>query len=175
MGIGFADYGLERFQITPLIIRSCDLVSYPLILTATLTSWPVANLALFVPFTLSEMVTIKRLLVLKGGAGGGSVDVGLYATDGTRLVSSGSTSLSASAGTQFFDIDDTQLNAGRYYLAAVAAATSAYICFSIITGSGSFVGLREMAAAFPLPATATFTDNLLRSHLPAIALTLTAA
>jgi hypothetical protein len=175
MGIGFADYGLERFQITPLIISSCDLVSYPLICSSTLTVWPVANLALFVPFTLSEMVTIKRLVVLKGSTAGGTIDVGLYDANGTRLVSSGSTPLTTSAGTQFFDIADTQLNAGRYYLAAVTTGTVAVICFPLITGSGSFVGLREMAAAFPLPATAVFTDNLLRSVIPAIALTLTAA
>jgi len=175
MGIGFADYGLERFQITPLIIHSTDVLGGVVPNYSTPQVWPVANLALFVPFTLSEMVVIKRMLVEPMGTTGGHVDVGLYAADGTRLVSMGSTLLGGPNTIQFLDIADTQLNAGRYYMAIAADSTTPKLGWGL-TGFmvNSYLGIREMAAAFPLPATATFTDNTTRSHLPLVAATLTA-
>jgi len=175
MGIGFADYGLERFQITPLIIRSSELLAEVQPTPVSRSAWPVANLAMFVPFTLSEMVVIKRMIVLITSATGGNIDVGLYDTNGNRLVSSGSTPLGAAGCAQFFNIADIQLNAGRYYMAEAADATTPYLGYGVDRGWPSMLGVREMAAAFPLPATATFTDNVARSFFPLLAVTLTAA
>jgi len=175
MGIGFADYGLERFQITPLIIRSSELLQEVIPTPTVSAKWPVANLAMFVPFTLSEMVVIKRMIVLVGTGTGGNIDVGLYDANGNRLVSSGSTLLETVSRAQFFDIADIQLNAGRYYMAEAENATTPYLGYATDPGWSSMLGVREMAAAFPLPATATFTDNVVRSFFPLLAVTLTAA
>jgi len=175
MGIGFADYGLERFQITPLIISSGELLKQVTPSPTLQALWPTANLAIFVPFTLSEMVVIKRIIVLIGARTGGNIDVGLYDANGNRLVSSGSTLLGTASRAQFFDIADIQLNAGRYYMAEAESAETPYLGYTVDIGWPSMLGVREMAAAFPLPATATFTDNVASSFFPVLAVTLTAA
>ena len=175
MGIGFADYGLERFQITPLIIHSSDIL-------AGMPGWSSsgafsigANRAQFIPFTLSEMVVIKRMSIVNGASVSGNVDVGIYDQAGNRLVSIGGVAQGPINSAQIFDIADTQLAAGRYYLAVVLSGTAGLCGLSGFTGGCVYAGVKEMAAAYPLPDTATFADNLIRSFIPHLAAMLTAA
>jgi hypothetical protein len=57
------------------------------------------------------------MLVLNGATASGNMDVGIYDYAGTRLVSSGSTAQSGTSAFQDFDITDTLLGPGIFYLA----------------------------------------------------------
>lgn len=169
---GFPDYWVEKAVKTPLMILG--LQDHAALLDgAALTAWPLANLALFVPFTLDEAVTIKRILAITYSTAG-AVDVGIYNADGARLVSSGSTAVTNVILCRNFDIADTLLEAGRYYLAMASDATTfqAVRAAPFSTGSNMQLGVREQTAAFPLPASATFADNTTRAYIPVIGATL---
>lgn len=120
-------------------------------------TYPSANLAIFYPVRVTRAFTVAQLFVLNGATVSGNIDVGIYDSAGTRLVSSGSTAQSGTNAVQAFNIADTLLAAGWYYLA---------VAMDNITGTlqrntaGSFVmtaslGIGQQASAFPLPATAT--------------------
>lgn len=119
----------------------------------------VANDAEFVPFEIDSPVTIAQLSIIVA-VQSGNVDIGIYTLAGTRLVSSGSTACGA-AGIQTFNITDTVLARGRYYLGfAVNNAVATFLTFTPRGGANvngmQMVGARRQATAFPLPATATF-------------------
>ena len=130
--------------------------------------WPAANDALFIPFALAQSVLLKRLFVINGATASGNVDAGLYADDGTRIVSSGSTAQSGTSAPQFFDITDIIISPGRYYL-AVAMDTTGGTLFrsnpSVIREQQ--IGMAKQASAFPLPATATFA-TVTALYLPCV-------
>lgn len=121
-------------------------------------SWPVANTAYFVPFVLSRAITIAQMFCLNGTAVSGNVDVGIYSADGARLVSSGSTAQSGTSTIQLFDIADTTIGPGQFYLAMVMDnTTGTHGRFAPAASAvGRALGVLEMASAFPLSATVTF-------------------
>ena len=131
--------------------------------------WPEANLAIYIPFTVTEQITIKRILVWIGTSSG-NIDVGIYDTDGTRRVSSGSTAMGATNTTQIFDIADTALSPGTYYMAMVVDNITAQFN-RIYPQYNMMYGIREETSAFPLPSTATIVEHGARSFLPNMALT----
>jgi hypothetical protein len=83
------------------------------------TAWPAANLVIFVPFWIPESVTFTKMF-MGIGAAAGNVDLGIYGEDQTRKVSIGTTVAAGSSTLQLFDIADTTLPRGRYYMALVA-------------------------------------------------------
>lgn len=86
---------------------------------ATSAAWPTANLALYIPFTLTEWATAYQLLWWVGGTSSGNIDVGIYDAQKNRIVSAGSTAMSATTNTvQELNITDTLMAPGRYFLAA---------------------------------------------------------
>jgi hypothetical protein len=118
-------------------------------------TWPAANRALYLPFVVVETITAVKLFVYNSITATGNVDAGLYTEDGTRLVSIGGVAMSGTVTLQEFDITDTVLAPGRYYMGLAFSSASANLKAS--TGSGSkMLGIMEEAAAYPLPATATF-------------------
>lgn len=129
---------------------------------ASSRGWPAANLALYFPVILTTTFTAKKLVRANGSTLTGNVDVGIYAADGTRLVSAGSTAISGSSMPQEWDITDLVMAPGLYYLAASASATTAHIWGTVFEGGAAYKGaqafaVRQEAAAHPLPATATMT------------------
>jgi hypothetical protein len=171
---GFPDYWVEKAARTPLVIVGCG--DFAGVLGGDSAAvWPLANLALFVPITLDEAVTIKCLFVVCLGASG-NVDVGIYDEDGKRLASSGSTAVPATQQCLSLNIADTLLAAGRYYLAVACDSTVPGIRHwgPLGAGANQFFGVREVTASFPLPATVTFADNATRGYIPAVAATLQA-
>ena len=132
-------------------------------------TWPVTNLAIYIPFTVTEQITIKRILV-RVGTSSGNIDVGIYDTDGTRRVSSGSTAMAAAYTTQSVDIADTALSPGTYYMAMVVDNITARFDLIYAQDNMSY-GIREETSAFPLPSTATIVEHRSRSFLPNMALT----
>jgi hypothetical protein len=118
-----------------------------------------ANLAVFVPFYVPEAVTITKLGWGNGAAVAGNLDAGIYGTAGTRLVSTGTTAQATTAVIQVVDVTDTTLARGVYYLALssdTSGATQKILAVLPAAGIPQSLGLLQMAAAFVLPASATF-------------------
>src|SRR3972149_4026032 len=79
--------------------------------------WPTANKALYVPFRIGKPVLVKKLFLINGATVSGNVDVGIYDAAGTRLISAGSTAQAGASALQQFDIADTLLGWGLFYMA----------------------------------------------------------
>lgn len=79
-----------------------------------------ASLVVYIPFWIPETVTFTKMFWVNGSAVAGAYDVGIYATDGTRLVSSGSVSASGVSQVQATDITDTTCARGMYYMAILS-------------------------------------------------------
>ena len=171
---GFPDYWVEKAAHTPLVIVGChDYVGQ--MGSPYEAAWPVANLALFMPITINEAVTIKRMFIIVYGSSG-SADVGIYDEDGNRRVSQGGAPVPSTEQVKVYDIADTLLAAGRYYLAVACNSMVPQFMrwVAFVTGANEFFGVREVAAAYPLPAVVVFADNPTRGYIPAVAATLQA-
>lgn len=118
---------------------------------------PTANLATFWPFVLPMAATCRRLGISNGNPTAGNFDIGIYRADLTRLVSAGSTAQGSSDTIQTIDITDTDMPAGRYYLAIVAsdATTAQYRVFDGNATELMALGVFQQSSALPLPSTAT--------------------
>ncbi len=124
------------------------------------SAWPTANDAVFIPMTLWRPAFTRRLFTGNGNVASGNLDVGIYTADGGRIVSIGSTAMAGATALQFFDIADTYLSPGRYFLALAANNTSAAVRRMTITViRQQHMGIMKMASAFPLPATATLATT----------------
>lgn len=94
------------------------------------TVWTTTNMGVYTPFSLNRRSTVKKLYHLNGGTiGTDNIDVGIYDADSDglpsiRRVSSGATALSGATAWQEFDVTDTVLAPGLYYLAAVMDGTT---------------------------------------------------
>lgn len=120
-------------------------------------AWPAANDALFMPLVLFRPALVKRLFVANGATAGNNVDMGIYSADGSKIVSIGSTAQAGTSVLQFFDIADTYLSPGQYYLALAFDGTTATIKrISLAVIRLKQMGVMKMASAFALPAAATF-------------------
>jgi len=134
--------------------------------------WPSANLAIFVPFILPTSATVVKLFCRNGTTLSGNIDMGIYDEAGARKVSIGSTAQAALRWLQVFDIADTTLIGGRYYLtASMDNATGEVFQWFVIASYLRAWGCAQMAAAFPLPATATLA-TMTQTYLPFLGLSL---
>lgn len=134
--------------------------------------WIAANRAVFIPFRLTDSITVVKMFMLNGATVSGNIDVGIYDALGTRLVSKGSTAQAGINAIQEFDITDTRLGPGLFYMAsAMDNATGTVLRKSVNGIILRTAGLFQMASAFPLPATATFAANS-GSFLPTVGLTI---
>jgi hypothetical protein len=118
-------------------------------------NWPAANRALFTPIRLHSPTWARRI-IWAGGNTTGSVDVGIYRRDGTLVASGGGQA--NQNGVVKTTITATLLPPGDYYLALSCSSASGSILVSAPSGVGGR-GLVQMASAYPLPATATFTQT----------------
>lgn len=124
----------------------------------------VNNEAVFILFHVNTDITVRRMSAFVNSASG-NIDVGIYELDGTRLVSSGSTVLAN--GGQIFDIADTPLTAGRFYMSLVLSSVGGTRLWQWMNGdeggsqshpSQGVIGMKKQIAAFPLPANAVFEE-----------------
>jgi hypothetical protein len=141
-------------------------------------AYPSANRAIFVPFFLPFGETVKRLFYCNGTTGGNgtrAIDLGIYlaptagGTSLTKLVSSGSTVISATASaTAYIDITDTFLDRGEYYMATCCDSITTTQMFITPTNSlQRAMGIATMNTAFVLPATATIVVPAAGVGIPA--------
>ena len=130
--------------------------------------WPAANRAFYAPIVVERETVITQLWCLNGSIVAGNIDVGLYASDGTRLTSAGSTAQAGTTVIQKFNITDLFIGPGLYYLALAlsdgATATVGSMTTSL-TQINRVCGCAEQASAFALPATATFA-TMAQVYLP---------
>lgn len=135
-------------------------------------AWATANKALFVPFSVYSPITIVKMFVVNGATASGNIDVGIYDRGGARLVSAGSTAQSGTSAIQEFNITDTALSPGLYYLAcALDNATGTLEVWTPALAIGRSLGICEQTSAFALPATATFAAASSTFRVPFIGAT----
>ena len=119
-------------------------------------------------------LVIVKLFILNGATvnAANNIDLGIYSEDGTRLVSSGSTAQGSANTLQEFDITDTLIGPGKFYLAQACDTTAATFWQFPLNAvwHAKAVGIKEQATAFALPASATFA-TFARSWIPAIGAT----
>lgn len=130
--------------------RSLGLVS------AALITWA-ANLAVFVPFGISEPFLVREVWWFNGSGAGGNIDVGVYDTAGTRLFSLGSTAKgTVSVPVTSTGMTDYTLSPGDYFLAFASdsATASLFYGWAPAANLAASVGVGQMASAFALPSSA---------------------
>jgi hypothetical protein len=135
-------------------------------------AWPSANRAYYVPVSIYSVVTIVKMFVHNGATASGNIDVGIYDSGGVRLVSSGSTAQSGTGVIQSFDITDTVLRPGLYYLAcAMDNTTGTLEVWNPAAGLLRAFGVCEQSSAFALPSTATIGAITSTTRIPFIGAT----
>lgn len=125
------------------------------------TAWPGVNVILYYPFKLADYGLAQQLMFYVGATQNGNVDVGIYDSQGNKIVSAGSTAMAAANSLQLFDITDTWLPPGEYLL-AVWCSSATGTC-RIATQTDEILLARvavytETAASLPAVATPTLTS-----------------
>lgn len=135
-------------------------------------TFPAANDAIFLPVLLQRPALVKRLFSANGNVAGNNIDMGIYTNDGARIVSIGSTAQSGTSTLQFFDITDTYLTPGYYYLAVAMNGTTGTLrrCNITVIRQQHF-GMLKATSAFALPASVTFT-TVTATYIPIIGMEL---
>ena len=142
-------------------------------------AYPVANLAILIPFVLAVPFTVVKMFTLNGATVSGNLDVGIYTNEGgaspvlCKIVSMGSTIQAGVSDIQELDIADTQLPSGSYYMALVLDNVTGTFFRSLIENASiaAACGVRFKTTAFPLPATITVLDDAQTHYMPVFGLT----
>lgn len=93
-------------------------------LTSASTAWPSANRTIYVPLFIDRTVTITQMFAYNGATASGNTDIGIYDQGGTRLVSMGATAQSGTSQIQLFNITDTTLTPGAYFMGMSNSGTT---------------------------------------------------
>lgn len=122
-------------------------------------AWPLTNRIIYVPFVLTQGVTVYRLFWLNGATvGTNNLQAGVYDGAFSRIIA-GTSTLSAGANVcQFDDITDTYLGPGSYYMALWCNGTTA-TTFRLSSLSSTQYGVYYETNAGGLPATGTPADT----------------
>jgi hypothetical protein len=133
-----------------------------------------ARVVIYIPFTMYEPATALKMSIIVGATNTGNVDVGIYNNVKTRLINSGSTALGTANTLQTFDITDTPLTPGSYYM-AVSLENAAGTIFRATPADEqalcAFVQYTETPGAFGLPATANWAvSTLALIYFPSLAI-----
>lgn len=122
------------------------------------TAWGTINQARYVPFLITEPVTVVKLLAYNGGTASGNTDIGLYDELGNEVISIAAAAQSGINAWQEFDVTDTPITPALYYVGLLStSATSTFYSF-INKELGRAMGVFSQAVgAGTLPSpTATF-------------------
>lgn len=115
-----------------------------------------ANVVVYVPFGIPEPVTVTKMFN-SVTASAGNFDLGIYQTDGTLLVSTGSTAFVGATG-QVVDITDTVLARGQYYMAHVVDTVVTLTIHRVVPAAGicqSLGLLQQASVTLPLATNAS--------------------
>jgi len=140
--------------------------------TITSTAWPTTNLAIYVPLRVPVAMVVVKLWYGSGSTGTGSNDIGLYDSNGARLVSNGNAAKPASATEDVRDVADTTIGPGLYYLALVASnSTDTYYAETDAAPMCAAIGvLTEALGSTVLPASASWAVNQTLAYYPRMGL-----
>lgn len=141
--------------------------------TAGSIAWPANNQAQYYPFTIYEHSLARQLFFWVGATSSGNIDVAIYDSALKRIVSMGTTAMSATVNTiQLVDITDTWLPPGRYLL-GVACSTTGGTCFGTTANADEValpgIAVYEQASAMPLPDPAVPVISTAASPFVAVA------
>jgi hypothetical protein len=136
--------------------------------------WPAANRAMYTAFSLPTPFLLKRFFVVNGGAVSGNFDIGLFAFDGAKLRSSGSTAQSGVSSVQYVTPTEMLVPPGAYYLGLSVDNTTAQFmrATNAVADGRENDGQVQEASALPLPATMT-PAAIAASYIPFIGITST--
>jgi hypothetical protein len=119
-------------------------------------SWPIADTAFFIPIELDFNYPVRRIFWGNGSAVSGTVDAGIYRSDGMRMISTGGVAMAGTNSLQYVDCQ-LLLTPGSYYLALTSSVAGIGALFQRTTNGGLNVfrsaGLLQQASARPLPST----------------------
>lgn len=132
-------------------------------------AYPGANRAIYIPFRLMNPIRVTQLWQYNGFTASGNFDLGIYDAVGTKLVSLGSTAQSGTSQLQIVALGTpVRLGVGLFYMAvAFDGTTGTLLRTSLSILFCKIVGMAQQAAAFPLPATATFA-TITSAYIPVI-------
>lgn len=121
------------------------------------TTWPTANQALFLPFSLDVDGVIPAIYVANGLVVSGNVDVGIYNSNFQRVASAGGVAQAGTSVTQVLGLSGVALTAGAYWVAVVVdnLVGSVMAMGGLASAQAEQIGLFEVAAAYPLPPAVT--------------------
>lgn len=156
-----ADFPQYEMPVSPILtpwspesLGMMEVISSITLGTAASSAWLSNNLALYYPFRLTSWATAYQLLFWVGATSSGNIDVGIYDSQLNRIVSAGSTAMSATVNTvQEIDITDTVLSPGDYYLAGACSTTAGTVIRSTTQDENMLasVPVYQEASALPLP------------------------
>jgi hypothetical protein len=122
--------------------------------------WPTANLAIYIPFEVTELFVAKSMFVLNGTTLGGNIMMGIYTQDGRLIASVGGAS-TAQVNNNALDIiafaSPVSLAPGNYFMAlACDSGTAKIYCSTNLRNASAQSGCQQQTSAMPLPSQATF-------------------
>lgn len=128
------------------------------VLAIASAAFPTANKVLYVPIRIPSPIKVLQLYSSNGATASGNIDIGVYSKDGTKIISSGSTAQSGVNARQLFDVTDTQLGRGLYYMGITMSNTTGTLfraapSLAVLMALGL---LTQTPGSFGLPANASF-------------------
>lgn len=139
------------------------------------TTWPTANMAIYQPVRVPCPVKVLKLFFACHSTGTGNVDMGVYDEKGNAVISATETTKLASMTEQVFDVTDTTIGPGRYYIALVCSNNTDTFYYTSYAAPISVAhGVLTEASAYPLPSTATWATNQTLAMVPAVGMTVEA-
>lgn len=165
---------LQDFNPVVISPRSIDSIGAELRVNGSVSSagaWPTANKAIYVPFVVHQPFTVVKAFVEIGTASG-NIDVGVYDDQKNLIVSDGGHAQAGANAIQSFDLTDTTLNPGVYYMAVAANNTTGTIFRFSFTNNlwAGAAGVLTQTSAYPLPSTANWAAAA-DAYVPFLALT----
>lgn len=141
---------LSRESIVQAVHQALDGGSFT---TSTLS----ANRAYYWPMVLPRPCVLYKFFGTNGATVDGNVDIGLYRQNYTKVLSVGPTAMAGASVVQWFDVANTYIPAGAYYLAHWSSSNTA--TFGLLHGGTyirrSVLHLKEDSLTGGLPTTMT--------------------
>lgn len=129
-----------------------------------------ADLLIYMPLVLPVRTNVAKLFWFNGSSVNGTADVGIYAEDGTKLVSTGATTQAGVTTIQVVDVADIMLAHDTLYWLAFGGSSSTGTYTSYLPPSQvlDFIGVKQQVAGYAagLPATPAFDATCSQGKLP---------
>jgi hypothetical protein len=155
---------LLSIGMASMVGNSARLTSF----TAASASWPAADRAYLVPFSLDFPFTVRRVLAYNGSTVAGNFDIGVYDRYGSLIFNIGSTAQSGASVIQQVALGSPiELPPGIYGMAISRSSTSATnfraaVPQNLLTAAG----MRQRDSSLPLPSTFSGFGSMATDHLP---------